>query len=91
MALFDLDSSKFRLMPKDTKGTPEGAVAAAEDAIAEGAELILGPLFSESVQAVKAVTEPRGTSHVIPCRTSRPPRTTRRSRTLTAGLDFIMC
>ncbi len=60
MALFDLDSSKFRLMPKDTKGTPEGAAAAAQDAIAEGAQLILGPLFSESVKAVKSVTEPRG-------------------------------
>lgn len=60
MALFDLDSSKFRLMPKDTKGTPEGASAAAQDAIAEGAQLILGPLFSDSVKAVKAVTEPRG-------------------------------
>lgn len=60
MALFDLDSSKFRLMPKDTKGTPEGAVAAAEDAIAEGAQLILGPLFSDSVKAVRTLTEPRG-------------------------------
>ena len=43
------------LVPKDTKGTPEGARAAAESAVHEGAELILGPLFAQEVEAVAPV------------------------------------
>ena len=37
---------------KDTGGTPEGAAAAAQSAIAEGAGLILGPLTSPETAAV---------------------------------------
>jgi ABC-type branched-subunit amino acid transport system substrate-binding protein len=38
-------------VPKDTLGTPEGARAAAQDAVKDGAELIIGPLFSAEVTA----------------------------------------
>ena len=38
-------------VPKDTKGTPAGAQAAAQSAIQDGAELIIGPLFAQEVAA----------------------------------------
>ena len=46
LALFDFDNPNVSLIPKDTKGTPEGARAAAESALHDGAELIIGPLFA---------------------------------------------
>ena len=52
MAVFEIADDKFVLLPFDTKGTPEGAAAAAEAAIREGAQLILGPLLASSVEAV---------------------------------------
>ncbi len=53
LALFDLAGDRFTLVVQDTGGNPEGAAAAAEAALASGAVLILGPLFSTSVEAVK--------------------------------------
>lgn len=55
MALFDIDLPMFELLPRDTKGTPEGAQLAAQDALQNGAQLILGPVFSPNVRAVKNV------------------------------------
>ncbi len=55
MALFDLNYPNFELMPRDTKGTPEGARQAAESAINDGAQLILGPLFASSVRSASTV------------------------------------
>ncbi len=52
LALFDLDSERLLLLPRDTLGTVEGAVAAADSVLFEGADLILGPFFSASVAAV---------------------------------------
>jgi branched-chain amino acid transport system substrate-binding protein len=52
LALFDFDNPNVQLSPKDTRGTPEGARAAAQEAIRDGAELIIGPLFSAEVAAV---------------------------------------
>lgn len=42
----------LRLTVHDTAGTPAGARAAADAALAGGADLVLGPLFSVSAQAV---------------------------------------
>ncbi|NIA72001.1 penicillin-binding protein activator [Pelagibius litoralis] len=53
LALFDLAGDRFTLVVRDTAGTREGAVAAAESALAAEVSLILGPLFSTSVEAVK--------------------------------------
>ena len=58
LALFDHSATDLQLIVKDDKGTPEGARLAAEEAISEGAELILGPLLSASVQAAAAVARP---------------------------------
>lgn len=52
LALFERDNPNLQLIVKDDKGTPEGAKAAAEDALKDGATLILGPLFAKSVAAV---------------------------------------
>ena len=43
------------LVPKDTKGTPDGARAAAQSAIQDGAELIIGPLFAGEVSGAAPV------------------------------------
>jgi len=51
LALFDFDNPNVELVPKDTRGTPEGAKEAAQEAVAEGAELVIGPLFANEVTA----------------------------------------
>jgi branched-chain amino acid transport system substrate-binding protein len=61
MALFDIGSTSFELIPKDTKSTKEGAVAAAQGAVAGRADLILGPIFADDLKAIRPVTEPSGT------------------------------
>lgn len=60
LAVFEAGDERFLLLPKDTKGTAEGAQAAARSAIQDGAEIILGPLFSESVQAASQVARSAG-------------------------------
>ena len=55
IALFDVRHDNFELMPRDTKGTANGAREAARTALQDGAQLILGPLFSGSVRAAKDV------------------------------------
>lgn len=52
LALFDRDAPNVKLLVKDTAGTEDGARKAAEEAISEGAKVILGPLFARSVRAV---------------------------------------
>lgn len=60
LALFELGDDSFALIPRDTKGTPEGAEQAAREAIEDGARLILGPLFASSVRAVAPVARADG-------------------------------
>ena len=60
LALFENNQSGFRLLVKDTKGTAEGARAAATAAAADGTELVIGPLFSNSVKAASSVLRPAG-------------------------------
>ena len=55
MALFDVGANDLILLPRDTAGTPEGARQAAEQVIAEGAAVILGPLFNQAVSAVNPI------------------------------------
>ncbi len=59
LALFDSGSSDILLIPKDTGGTPEGARKAASEALSDGAEIILGPLFAGSVTSAGAVSRAR--------------------------------
>ncbi|MDP9138203.1 MAG: penicillin-binding protein activator [Pseudomonadota bacterium] len=56
LALVDAGGqSGITLITKDTLGTAAGATTAAQGALAEGAELILGPLLGAEVQAVKPI------------------------------------
>lgn len=55
MALFDIGAANVELMPKDTQSSGPGSVAAAQDALAGGAQLLLGPIFADDVKAVKPV------------------------------------
>jgi len=52
LALFQFADDRFELLPHDTGGTVDGALVAAQLAIGDGAQLIVGPLLSASVQAV---------------------------------------
>lgn len=55
LAMFEMASEQLTIFSIDTKGTPEGARLAAEQALRNGASLILGPLLARSVQAVSSV------------------------------------
>jgi hypothetical protein len=58
LALKDFKGANIQVMVKDDQGTPQGAAAAASEALSQGAELILGPLFARSVSSVAAVARP---------------------------------
>lgn len=60
LAAFEAGDDRFLLIPKDTRGTPDGAAAAARSALADGAEIILGPMFSETVAAATPVARAAG-------------------------------
>ena len=62
MALFDTNKSDIMLLPVDSRGTAEGALLAAQDAYARGAEVFVGPIFDHSIQAVSALAK----THQIP-------------------------
>jgi len=53
MAMFELKAENINLIPRDTKGTADGAAIAARSAVQAGADIVLGPLFSGSVRAAK--------------------------------------
>ncbi len=61
MALADFGASNpIQLLLMDDRGTPEGARIAAQQALAAGAEVILGPVMASSVTAAAQVTRQAG-------------------------------
>jgi ABC-type branched-subunit amino acid transport system substrate-binding protein len=60
MALAEFKQPNISLLVQDDGGTPQGAANAAQQAIAGGAEIIVGPLFAQSVTAVGQVARQRG-------------------------------
>jgi len=60
MALEEFKNPNIQLLVKDDAGAPQTAQAAAQQALDEGAEMILGPLFAQSVSAVAQVARGRG-------------------------------
>ena len=56
LALFTFNNPDIILIPKDTQGTAAGAQAAATELVNDGVELIIGPLFAESVVSASSVT-----------------------------------
>lgn len=57
MALFDVGSANFELVPRDTASTTAGAVNAAQKAVADNDNMILGPIFAEHAKAVKPIAQ----------------------------------
>jgi ABC-type branched-subunit amino acid transport system substrate-binding protein len=60
MAIAERDGQNIRLLVKDDGGTQQGSQAAAQQAVDEGAELLLGPLFGHSVGGVAGVARAKG-------------------------------
>ncbi|MBU6442396.1 MAG: penicillin-binding protein activator [Alphaproteobacteria bacterium] len=60
MALYDAGNKSIILMAADEGGGPDEAAAAAQKLLDQGAEIILGPLFAQSVAAVGPVARDRG-------------------------------
>ena len=60
LAVAAFDGADVTVIVKDDQSSPAGARAAAQAAIAEGAELIAGPLFSANVREVGAVARMAG-------------------------------
>jgi ABC-type branched-subunit amino acid transport system substrate-binding protein len=58
LALSEFKNPNIQLLVKDDAGTPQGAQAGAQAAVSEGAQIILGPLFAQSVRAVAQVARP---------------------------------
>jgi ABC-type branched-subunit amino acid transport system substrate-binding protein len=59
MAIAEFRNPNIQLLVKDDGGTPAGAQTAAQQALNEGAAMIVGPLFAQSVSAAGAVARPR--------------------------------
>jgi len=59
MALAEFNAPNIQLLVKDDAGNPDTARQGAQQALDEGAEIILGPLFAQSVSAVGQVTRAR--------------------------------
>jgi ABC-type branched-subunit amino acid transport system substrate-binding protein len=55
LALFERNMPNLQLVVRDDKGTAQGASEAAMTAIADGCEIILGPLLATSVAAVAPI------------------------------------
>src|ERR1700684_766330 len=62
MALTEFLNPNIQLLIKDDAGGPQGAQQGAQQALDEGAEIILGPLFASSVPATAQVARGRGIS-----------------------------
>lgn len=54
LAMFNRGEENFLILPKDTAGKTSIAQAKADEALAEGADIIIGPLFSANIQTVRA-------------------------------------
>jgi ABC-type branched-subunit amino acid transport system substrate-binding protein len=62
MALAEFQNPNIQLLIKDDAGNPQGAQQATQQALDEGAEIILGPLFAASVAATAQLARTKGVS-----------------------------
>jgi hypothetical protein len=62
MALSEFQNPNVQLLIKDDAGSAQGAQQGAQQALDEGAEILLGPLFAASVPATAQAARTRGTS-----------------------------
>ncbi len=59
LALAEFNAPNVQLLVQDDAGNADTARAVAQQALDQGAEIILGPLFAQSVSVVGQVTRPR--------------------------------
>ncbi|MGB7034609.1 MAG: penicillin-binding protein activator [Xanthobacteraceae bacterium] len=59
MAIAEFQNPNIQLLVRDDGGTAEAARIAAQQSLDQGAQIILGPLFSQSVGVVAQVARPR--------------------------------
>jgi ABC-type branched-subunit amino acid transport system substrate-binding protein len=59
MAIAEFKNPDVQLLVKDTGGTPQGTQAVTQQALTEGAQIIIGPLFAQSVSAAGQLARPR--------------------------------
>jgi ABC-type branched-subunit amino acid transport system substrate-binding protein len=62
MALAEFQNPNIQLLIKDDGGSPQGAQQGTQQALDEGSEIILGPLFALSVPATAQLARARGVS-----------------------------
>jgi ABC-type branched-subunit amino acid transport system substrate-binding protein len=62
MALAEFQNPNIQLLIKDDGGNAQGAQQGTQQALDEGAEMILGPLFASSVAATAQLTRAKGVS-----------------------------
>ena len=60
MAYADSSANEVTVLVKDDHSTPDGARAAAEQALSDGAEIVIGPLFAPDVREVSRVVRSAG-------------------------------
>jgi ABC-type branched-subunit amino acid transport system substrate-binding protein len=60
LALFDTTEDRIALVVRDVGASPTSAVAAANEMVREGVDLVLGPLLANSVKAVTPVMRGAG-------------------------------
>ncbi|WOH66375.1 penicillin-binding protein activator [Bradyrhizobium sp. BWA-3-5] len=60
MALAEFQNPNIQLLIKDDGGNPQGAQQVTQEALGEGVEIILGPLFAGSVPATAQLARTRG-------------------------------
>ncbi len=60
MALAEFQNPNLQLLIKDDAGNAQGAQHGAQQALDEGAEIVLGPLFAAAVPAAAQLTRARG-------------------------------
>ena len=60
MALAEFQNPNIQLLIKDDAGSPQGAQQGTQQALEQGAEMILGPLFAQSVPATAQLARARG-------------------------------
>ncbi|NOZ41784.1 MAG: penicillin-binding protein activator [Alphaproteobacteria bacterium] len=60
LALFDSRDRRLVLLPHDTRGSAEGAKTAMTQLLKQRPDLIIGPLFSASIKAIKPMAKRAG-------------------------------
>lgn len=60
LAIAEFKNPDLQLLVKDDGGSPQGAQSAAQQAMDEGAQVIVGPIFAQSVGAVSPAARQRG-------------------------------